>query len=293
MRYHHALIVAAALLTTGSAVAADPPKDIGHLWQITRTGIPDSYVFGTIHVADPRVAALPAPVRGALAKSRTLAVEMVPEWADSGVAELELLGPGESLAQMLRPDVYARLRTELAAQGQPAAVIDRLKPWAAMMKLGRKVTGAATGSNLDTQLLQAARDLRLKILPLEMIEEQISAFDSIPLASQVALLEHVLLHRDALAATVEPTIVAWQRGDFRALGPIAGVAYDPYPGMGEHRVQLMKNIIDNRTVLMHHRLASPLREGRVFVAVGAMHLPGQRGLLALLRAEGCVVTALW
>jgi uncharacterized protein YbaP (TraB family) len=126
-----------------------------------------------------------------------------------------------------------------------------------------------------------------------LVEEQISAFDTIPLPSQVALLEHALLHGDALAATIEPTILAWQKGDFRTLEPIAGAAYEPYPGMGRHRAQLMKNIIDNRTVLMHHRLFAPLRGGRVFVAVGAMHLPGPRGLLAMLRADGYTLTPVW
>ena len=74
---------------------------------------------------------------------------------------------------------------------------------------------------------------------------------------------------------------------------VAGVAYDQYPGMGEHRSHLMKNIIENRTVLMHHRLFSPLRAGRVFVAIGAMHLPGPRGLLAALRADGYQITPVW
>jgi uncharacterized protein YbaP (TraB family) len=36
-----------------------------------------------------------------------------------------------------------------------------------------------------------------------------------------------------------------------------------------------------------------LRAGRVFVAIGAMHLPGPRGLLAALRADGYQITPVW
>jgi uncharacterized protein YbaP (TraB family) len=286
-------VLAVMVAVAGTAPGREPPKDIGHLWRIARPGHADSYLFGTIHVADSRVATLAPPVREALSRSRTLAVEIVPESADTRATELELLEADGALAPMLRPEVFAKLRAELATQGLPGSVIERLKPWAAMMKLGRSNAGPPQAQNLDARLLEVARELRLKVLPLEMLDEQISAFDTIPLASQVALLEHAVLHRDALAATVEPTILAWQRGDFRALAPIAGVAYDSFPGMGQHRAHLMTHIIDHRTVLMLHRLHEPLRGGRLFVAVGAMHLPGPRGLLALLRAEGYVLTPVW
>ena len=275
------------------AVAAERPRDIGHLFRISRAGIPDSYVLGTIHVADPRVASLPPPVRAALERTHTLAVELVPEHADGRAADFELMEEGRTLATLIAAEDFARLQTAPAAQGIDPALGSRLKPWAAMMKLGRAPATRQSAPNLDTELYVAARQRGMKILPLELLEEQIAAFDTIPMASQLALLAHAIRHRDALVATIEPTIQAWQRGEFRALEAVAGVAYDSDPGMGEHRAQLMKHLIDNRTVLLHHRLFSPLRSGRVFVAIGAMHLPGPHGLLAALRADGYRVTPVW
>ena len=40
-------------------------------------------------------------------------------------------------------------------------------------------------------------------------------------------------------------------------------------------------------------LALPLRSGKVLVAIGALHLHGGKGLLALLRADGYRVVKVW
>jgi uncharacterized protein len=292
IRLARAAAAVVLVLASTAGLATDKPADTGHLWKISRAGTPDSFVFGTIHLADPRVAGLPPPVRESMAKTATLAIEMVPERMDARSAELELLDGGDLLEPLLGRDLYARLEAELVSRGLQPALIARLKPWAAMMKLGRAADRSGEPT-LDAQLFDAARAQRMKILPLEMIEEQVSAFDTIPLKSQVALLRHAIVNRDSMAATIEPTILAWQRGHFRALEAAAGIAFERHPEMGAHRAELMRNIIDNRTVLMHHRLSAPLRSGRVFVAIGALHLAGPRGLLAMLRADGYRLTPVW
>ena len=97
-----ALVLFAVLLAPGAAPAREPPKEIGHLWLVSRPNVPDSYVFGTIHVTDPRVATPPAAVRDALSRSRTLAVEMVPDSADPRTVEFESVESGAPLSTCWR-----------------------------------------------------------------------------------------------------------------------------------------------------------------------------------------------
>ena len=65
-----------AWLLLSSCASAAPPPEHGLLWRIAKPGLPDSYVFGTIHLHDPAVAEVPEPVRRALQRSRVLATEL-------------------------------------------------------------------------------------------------------------------------------------------------------------------------------------------------------------------------
>lgn len=219
-------------------------------------------------------------------------MELVPQAGDSSILEFEQLEGDRRLAPLVGAEAFEKLRSELAAQGIADSVIERLKPWAAMLKIAR-VAASANEASLDVQLVAAAKARRLRVLPLELVDEQIAAFDAVPLDSQVAMLKHALADRDALASTFEPTIDAWLRGDLAALAKLPERAGRQFPGMGRHYGAFAKHIIDGRTVVMHHRLFMPLREGRVFVAIGATHLYGRHGLLAMLQQDGYRVTKVW
>ncbi len=265
----------------------------GRLWRIAKRGIEDSFAFGTIHVADRRVSEIPPPVAGVFAGTRTLAFELAPvEVVDAQVYELEELPDGRRLEPLIGSEAFEELSDELFMIGTPRRVIAHLKPWAAMMKLALGQRRDDVRS-LEENLLAAARARRMHWLSLESIQEQIAAFDTIPLDSQVALLKHTLANRDVLAAVTESSIVAWQRGDLAALAAITERIGQQYSGMAPHYAQLTRHLVVNRTVLMHHRLRMPLRTGRVFVAVGALHLHGEEGLLALLLRDGYRVSRVW
>jgi hypothetical protein len=284
---------AAAAFAAAPLAAAAAPFDEGLLWRVSKAGVPDSFVFGTIHIADARVNRIAKPVEDALARSRTLALELGGGTVmDPQVFELEQFHDGRRLQPLIGDEAFARVRAELVAQDVHERVIERMKPWAAMVKLARAAPRGEEPS-LDRRLLAAARARGLKVAPLEWVEEQIAAFDAVPLESQIALLKHVLVNREALEADVDATIDAWLRGDLARLARMSDRLGDRYPGMGRHYWQLTRHLIHNRTVLMHHRLFMPLRAGRVFVAVGALHLHGDKGLLELIARDGYRVTRVW
>jgi uncharacterized protein YbaP (TraB family) len=266
-----------------------PARDVrGLLFRIDRKGVAPSYVFGTMHSDDSRVTALPPPVVRAFGTARTFATESrLSDGEIAGFFEAAQFDDGRRLADYFDPATIAQIRIALGPHAPPAAMFDRLKPWATMLMLAEKPgQDGSGGETLDNLLLADARRRKLAIVGLELAEEQVAALDAIALPAQVALVKFVLDNRDGLNRTHEAAIAAWLDRDLALLAALNLAPGRDNPEIAAAVVELTRNIVDNRSVQMAHRLFIPLRSGRVFVAVGALHLYGSRSLLALLREQG-------
>ena len=281
------LFAIACLAAVGSALAQPESKYTkGLLWRVSKSGAVSSYVFGTIHIADPRVLEVPEPVSRALARSRRYYIESLQgEREAARFFEAAQFEDGRRLEPLIGPEAYAKVAAILRERQIGDEVIARIKPWAVLANLTvtpedyEKIT-------LDQKLVERARERRLRVMGLEGIEEQISVFERIPLETQVELLKHAVEHRDELAGMIEPTIQAWMKRDLAGIHAAGDRVAARYPEMADHYRILFSRVVENRSVVMAHRLFMPLREGGAFVAVGANHLYGSRGILALIERQG-------
>lgn len=290
-----ALVLLLALSATagGAAAQSPPPYAKGLLFRVVKPGVPPSYVFGTLHSNDPRVATPPAEVLQVLATARRLAPEILLTDADlPGFFANAQYADGRRLADRFDGPTLARLYEALGPDAPAREVFERMKPWAVLLLLAQPRSDAA-GPTLDRALVAEARRRLIDVIGLELPDEQIASLDAIPLASQVALVNWALERRAELAADHEAAIVAWQARDLARLHALALAPGVADPALAPHLSELMRHLIDNRSVLMAHRLFLPLREGRVFVAVGALHLFGAQGLLGLIREQGYRVERVW
>lgn len=280
------LAVAAMLPGRAGAAPAKTRFARGLLWRVSRRKVAPSYVFGTIHLADPRVLVLSDPVLDAFARCRRLLVETLharPDEArffDAGRFE-----DGTRLEALIGADAFGKLAAQLRARKLPEDVIARIKPWAALANL--TVTPEDYERfTLDQMLARVARERGMRVTGLEGVEEQIAAFDGIPMETQIALLKHGLEHRDFLVSMIEPTIQAWLKRDLSGIRAVHDRIAARFPEVAAHYRVLRQRVVRNRSVVMAHRLFIPLREGRNFIAVGADHLYGDDSVLALVRAQG-------
>ncbi|HYG55592.1 MAG TPA: TraB/GumN family protein [Burkholderiales bacterium] len=257
----------------------------GLLWRITKDAIAPSHVYGTIHVGDPRVQGLPGEVEAAFSRARSLMLEFVPDpYARERFLEAALYVDGTTLEREIGAADFERALEQLAPIGLSREFVNKLKPWGVLLNL--RNAGAPEGSPLDGQLLERARSRRMPVSQIEGVEEQVFTFDEFPMESQVALLKHSLAHRDELLALAERTMQAYLARDLAGIWRLREEFSARYPGIAAHQAVMTKRVVHDRNVVMAFRMQRELRRGSAFIAVGALHLYGEKGVLALLEEDG-------
>ena len=283
---HRARDLLLALAATTAAAAPPEPFARGVLFRVDAPGKPASWVYGTLRSSDPRVVVPPPAVARALTQSRRLAPELLLSRAELpeyfAATQLE---DDRRLADFLDAGTRARIRAALGAAAPAEDVFERMKPWAVLLLLAEPAP-AASAPTMEEALIVLARRQRIRVFGLELPDEQVAAFDTMPVASQVALVRWTLARRDLLALDREREVAAWLDRDLARIAALVRAPDRAQTEMAPHFAQAMRHLVDNRSILMAHRLFLPLREGRVFVAVNAVHLYGRTGLLALIEAQG-------
>ena len=293
------LRVLAALFAMGVLIPAQPSHaapaatqrsyDKGLLWKIEGTTAKPSYLFGTIHSDDARLNTLPPPVKYHFDRSASFTMEALVNGPGLvAMAEAMFFNNDTTLQDVLGPELYQRTVKSMATHGLPEASALKMKPWAAMVGLSQPPT--TSGVYLDLALqLEAARQSKLSY-GLESMAEQIELFDTLPLDDQVALLRETVANHNNLPRQIEELIQAYTKRDLAGLAAIEQ-KYKISDARLYHT--LMERLIVKRNQQMLERMRPRLHEGNAFIAVGALHLIGGDGLLALLENAGYRVSAVY
>ncbi|MCO5168294.1 MAG: TraB/GumN family protein [Planctomycetes bacterium] len=298
--------LAAALLALAlaPAVAQDAkvqPTERPFLWVIE--GDTPSFVYGTIHVPDPRVTTLPAVVSQAIDMADGLFTE-VPMDPGMQMAMMRhiMLPPGQGLSTRISPELYKRLDAYVKGKGLPgAAAFEQIKVWVTGMQLQLLEFAPqlqAGGKSLDQGLYDRAREAKKEVGGLETLQEQLGCFDVLSAEEQARMLEHALDQLEAPAegdrtAPFEELIVRYLAGDLDAL--VESLNEQQMGSDEEMSERLKKALITDRNHRMAERIVARLGENpgkSYFFAVGTAHHHGEEGVIALLEAQGLTLRRL-
>jgi hypothetical protein len=282
--------------------AAETPNGDAILWKIEKPGLPDSYLFGTVHVSDTRVTdTMFLQARGALASARTVAVELA-EIRDKRLlaaammrqARFIAMPPGQTIWDVIPDADEDLIRQNPNLPPDRLATIDPYQPWvvAAMLAIPACEQARLRAGHLalDEMIAREAITFGVSLVGLEKPEDQLKVFSGMPLTEQAAYLVATARMGNRLDDYFETMIDLYMSRNLAALLPLSKRIEAESGGTTGTLAFFEKELIGKRNRNMMKAAKELLDGGGVFIAVGALHLPGKNGLVELIRGSGYKVS---
>lgn len=258
----------------------------GLLWRIEGGAAETpSHIFGTMHSQDKQVRNPSAELRLTMAQSDRLLIEVEPDpGANRAYMDAIYSADGPGLDERLPSVLYERLVEIGRDYGLPEARIDELELWAAFSQLGRpKPVNSPTQ---DMVIYQTMERMGKPVTGLETMPELLDSLASLRDDDQITILKDTLCNHSKIVRQSKTLRDLYLEGDLAGM-----VAFNRQPHYDEAVFErLMEAVLYRRNERMLERMLPYLEQGGAFVAVGALHLPEERGLLALLEEAGYEVT---
>lgn len=274
------------LIIAQTLLAADTVNGYGLLWRIETPQGQVSYLYGTMHVADPEVVRLPTPVEAAFIDATQFLMEVVLDAhaANYLLQQMTYADPDQSLQKSVSRRLYRRLQKAMKPYGFSEAQLDRLRPWAVLLLLGTPPQSEG-GEVLDQLLYQRSQGRQIPTHGLESIEEQVAVFAE---GYSDAEMETLLWLALADLPKQEQSLAEMKR--LYLARDLAGMlALDDVPAKARERVvhaKFLDRLLRQRNHRMAERMLPFVTQGGVFIAIGALHLPGEEGVIELMRRQG-------
>lgn len=283
------------VLLTGTIVQGQPAKKKSNsketektlLWKVSGNGLSKpSYLFGTMHLlcADDIV----------LSDSLTMAIKQ----ADNVYLELDMdnfmemmsamtqmtMRNDTTLADLLTKEDYEKVKKYFEENSSmlPFSMLETYKPLlATSLIMEQKSSGSCNKMiSMEQLVMKEARNNGVKVKGIETMMYQISIFDSIPYKFQAQQLLKMIEEGEKDDGTEMKLITdAYRQQDLSVMEEMTKKA-----DMGiENFTDLL---LYNRNRNWAEKLKILMNDKSLVVAVGAGHLPGEKGLINLLKKAG-------
>jgi uncharacterized protein YbaP (TraB family) len=278
-----ALVVASLFVPTDAAARS-------FLWKATR-GQGVVYLVGSLHLLTKDYYPLSSELEAAFKDSDLLVEEVDIAEMLSTDNQLNMLMQGmlpadQSLDKVVSPATFALVGERLASFGMPIEPLKRFKPWLlalTLLSLEWQKSGFDPNLGLDKHFYDRAVTDRKSVQGLETLAFQISRFDEMTPAEQDRLLAQTLKELDTQKAAVTALADAWKAGDVPTIERIL------LQDVRQEERMYQRLLVERNRNWLPKIEALFARNRPAFVVVGAAHLVGPDGVIAMLRSRGYTV----
>ena len=274
------LLILVSLVLNGSA-----QETKALLWEISGNGLEkSSYLFGTIHLMCKDDFVISDGVKNAFNQADQIALEVdLDDPSEMQAFQTGMMNmAGYDYKGTLSEKDYNRLDGIMKANyGQGMAVMRIMKPFGVMSALYGEMLACGTPESYELSFVEMAKGETKEVLGLESAASQVAIFDNIPVKEQMTWLSDMLGDTGESKAEWSQMVANYKAQDLAAL--YASMAESPEYAKYE------KQLLDNRNEAWIPKIGEMAKVKSTFIAVGAMHLAGGKGVIKLLREAGYTV----
>ncbi|MEZ5911796.1 MAG: TraB/GumN family protein [Paracoccaceae bacterium] len=287
------------------ALVGDAPFARGLYWRARRDDA-EVVIVGTLHLDDPRMDGLMATLSGDIAASDLVLVEAGPEEeaalkaAIAARPDYMFITDGPTLPEMLPEDDWQALSDAARARGIPPFLISKFQPWYVTMLLSVpacEMRSLAAGQRgLDHRVMAEADHAGVPVKAVEPFDTILHLFEALS-QDQKSEMIRATLAQEAVAEDMMATLrEAYFRGEIQLFWEFAVMQALETAGDDRAATEEAIALFEQEMLIDRNRSwVAPIVDHsagkRVFVAVGAAHLPGNGGLLQLLAEQGFTIEA--
>ena len=272
---------AAVLLLT---LLVDSAAEAASVWKVSGPNGATLYLAGSIHALRSTDYPLPAAFNRAFDASSHLVFEVDDKGMSGTTKSLLKAGEyrrGDSLKNHVDPRTYDYVKRVFALMNVPEAKFARYRPWFLVLMLQSSGMRDFSGQlGVDHFLSTRAKANKKRVSGLESGQEHAAVYSGLSDRQAEALLLHMFIPQAQEQGNTPSWMPAWRRGDVDSIAASMHKAYAEFPAFAVR-------ILDERNRRWMPKIEGYLRSGEThYVVVGAAHLGGPNGLLAMLRAKG-------
>ncbi len=268
--------------TTKKPAAKKPINTL--LWEITGNGLQKpSYIFGTMHLLCAEDARLSDNLKKAIAETDQIYFEIDLDDMDQLMSTMKYIRMNDNvkLSDLLTKEEFERIKKYFNDHPSmiPFSMMERFKPFMITSLISESGFGCEATNGMEMSIMTEAKKTAKEIKGLETTEFQAGLFDSIPYEQQAKELLNYIDSIDKYKKSTDELVDVYKKQD---LNKIEELTTKSEAGLEQY----LDLLLYGRNRRWMQALQFVLRSKPSLIAVGAGHLPGDQGMLSLLRKAG-------
>ena len=260
-------------------------NDNSLLWKIEGDSIKTSYVFGTMHLMPQEDFVLKDKVKNAFNEAEVVYLELDMDDPSfmADMMKYSMLEEGDELKAHMDSTEYVFLNQYMNKNiGVGLKQLNRFKPLSLTSMIMTTLMGKQLAS-YELTFINMAKEAEKELKGLETIASQIAVFDKIPYDEQIDDIIKMLKSPEETKKLYVNMIALYKAEDITKL-------FESMDDYFDNDQEMMKSLLFDRNENWVKQIPEISKKQKIFYAVGAGHLGGDKGVIKLLKSAGYIVT---